>query len=102
MIRRPPRSTLFPYTTLFRSQEVDPSPRRHDDDAWSEHTLSLVHGGGGWWRLGRRPRRRVLEPDDGITDPTLRRQDEVLGILLLAAHVLVDRHREFCGLGRRP
>src|SRR5256885_10905554 len=26
MIRRPPRSTLFPYTTLFRS--ADPSPRR--------------------------------------------------------------------------
>src|SRR5256885_5472365 len=24
MIRRPPRSTLFPYTTLFRS--IDPSP----------------------------------------------------------------------------
>src|SRR3712207_5511773 len=23
MIRRPPRSTLFPYTTLFRSTEVD-------------------------------------------------------------------------------
>src|SRR5256885_10498822 len=23
MIRRPPRSTLFPYTTLFRSVEVD-------------------------------------------------------------------------------
>src|SRR3712207_8761847 len=23
MIRRPPRSTLFPYTTLFRSQEGD-------------------------------------------------------------------------------
>src|SRR5260370_26786543 len=23
MIRRPPRSTLFPYTTLFRSQHVD-------------------------------------------------------------------------------
>src|SRR3712207_47362 len=23
MIRRPPRSTLFPYTTLFRSQEMD-------------------------------------------------------------------------------
>src|SRR3712207_7249926 len=23
MIRRPPRSTLFPYTTLFRSQERD-------------------------------------------------------------------------------
>src|SRR2546430_11035402 len=24
MIRRPPRSTLFPYTTLFRSSLVDP------------------------------------------------------------------------------
>src|SRR3712207_6847854 len=24
MIRRPPRSTLFPYTTLFRSQQRDP------------------------------------------------------------------------------
>src|SRR3712207_8964896 len=24
MIRRPPRSTLFPYTTLFRSVERDP------------------------------------------------------------------------------
>src|SRR2546430_11950391 len=31
MIRRPPRSTLFPYTTLFRSRAIcrgaDPSPR---------------------------------------------------------------------------
>src|SRR3989442_8688673 len=27
MIRRPPRSTLFPYTTLFRSP-LSPSPRR--------------------------------------------------------------------------
>src|SRR5256885_15946198 len=25
MIRRPPRSTLFPYTTLFRSQTIDPA-----------------------------------------------------------------------------
>src|SRR5688572_32568626 len=25
MIRRPPRSTLFPYTTLFRSRAVSPS-----------------------------------------------------------------------------
>src|SRR5947209_12746104 len=26
MIRRPPRSTLFPYTTLFRSRLFRPSP----------------------------------------------------------------------------
>src|SRR2546422_10684856 len=28
MIRRPPRSTLFPYTTLFRSPSVSPDGRR--------------------------------------------------------------------------
>src|SRR2546430_8399821 len=40
MIRRPPRSTLFPYTTLFRSQEGAPALGRDlrgesdvDDDA---------------------------------------------------------------------
>src|SRR2546422_8135645 len=27
MIRRPPRSTLFPYTTLFRSPQVEPPKR---------------------------------------------------------------------------
>src|SRR3712207_7179631 len=27
MIRRPPRSTLFPYTTLFRSEAAEPSNR---------------------------------------------------------------------------
>src|SRR3712207_7618778 len=29
MIRRPPRSTLFPYTTLFRSQLPEPVRRAH-------------------------------------------------------------------------
>src|SRR4051794_41571646 len=38
MIRRPPRSTLFPYTTLFRSHATRPRPDhrhagdRHDPD----------------------------------------------------------------------
>src|SRR5258705_3330037 len=36
MIRRPPRSTLFPYTTLFRSSSSWESPRR------SRPRLSLV------------------------------------------------------------
>src|SRR5256885_3158633 len=35
MIRRPPRSTLFPYTTLFRSQPV-----RHHHRAGSGRTAS--------------------------------------------------------------
>src|SRR2546425_8416378 len=37
MIRRPPRSTLFPYTTLFRSH-----PRRPEDD---ERVRARRHGG---------------------------------------------------------
>src|SRR2546429_7001761 len=33
MIRRPPRSTLFPYTTLFRSVQVDQPGAREAGDA---------------------------------------------------------------------
>src|SRR3989441_6717966 len=32
MIRRPPRSTLFPYTTLFRSRRPGRAPARHRED----------------------------------------------------------------------
>src|SRR3712207_7983199 len=35
MIRRPPRSTLFPYTTLFRSGDLDALPHR----VQGEHAL---------------------------------------------------------------
>src|SRR5438034_9948773 len=38
MIRRPPRSTLFPYTTLFRSITVDKPELRIVD----QRTLDLV------------------------------------------------------------
>src|SRR5258708_23874652 len=36
MIRRPPRSTLFPYTTLFRSRAPPPRARvaPHERRAW--------------------------------------------------------------------
>src|SRR3712207_8648409 len=33
MIRRPPRSTLFPYTTLFRSQLLQAENERKDAEA---------------------------------------------------------------------
>src|SRR5258705_9367099 len=51
MIRRPPRSTLFPYTTLFRSLRVDPvlaggerqplGDLRETDVRSEEHTSEL-------------------------------------------------------------
>src|SRR3712207_8482338 len=46
MIRRPPRSTLFPYTTLFRSQHTDDRadgrPGRHLHRQLGE---GVEHGG---------------------------------------------------------
>src|SRR2546422_5030328 len=44
MIRRPPRSTLFPYTTLFRSSH--PTPRKESRSS------------GGWPRPPRTDRQR--------------------------------------------
>src|SRR5258708_22260656 len=58
MIRRPPRSTLFPYTTLFRSlaAQIEPIPPSHcsvlrftssscsfsvGQARWEEHTSEL-------------------------------------------------------------
>src|SRR2546427_9387494 len=39
MIRRPPRSTLFPYTTLFRSawQAAPPQHRRGEQEHRAQH-----------------------------------------------------------------
>src|SRR5256885_9743051 len=63
MIRRPPRSTLFPYTTLFRSHGFGHSP-----------------GDG-----GRTPRR-----DDDVADPVdhvrAERAEPAVGDRLLARH----------------
>src|SRR3712207_7272879 len=47
MIRRPPRSTLFPYTTLFRSQHAVIQHRLEligvVDAAWGQHSDSPLH-----------------------------------------------------------
>src|SRR2546430_9251178 len=37
MIRRPPRSTLFPYTTLFRAQDAAP-------ESWTYHAKDSATG----------------------------------------------------------
>src|SRR5256885_12837588 len=45
MIRRPPRSTLFPYTTLFRSTQVVSRPGVNWDDFWTgERAVATVNG----------------------------------------------------------
>src|SRR3712207_8674180 len=78
MIRRPPRSTLFPYTTLFRSQRdvhdpgaVDPGPR-----AARRHHRRLRQ------RRLRDPRRRAGERSEEHTSELQSRQYLVCRLLL--------------------
>src|SRR3712207_8187862 len=60
MIRRPPRSTLFPYTTLFRSEHLARSKRGVSTLALSLVWLALA------WRGSGRPYRLCF-----VTEPLL-------------------------------
>src|SRR3712207_8278857 len=64
MIRRPPRSTLFPYTTLFRSR---PTPRRkHAKDVRPNDRAR---------RNSARGRERAPEVEDGLLAHVHRARD---------------------------
>src|SRR5687767_15343838 len=54
MIRRPPRSTLFPYTTLFRSSAAAHAHQRGEDDS---HRGRGAQGSEGRRHHRRRPGR---------------------------------------------
>src|SRR3712207_7836138 len=54
MIRRPPRSTLFPYTTLFRSRPGRDRARRPDGERRAARRRARAAARGG--RLARRAR----------------------------------------------
>src|SRR5256885_3017339 len=63
MIRRPPRSTLFPYTTLFRSGEERPRLARHARGQEHPQVADRQHdviGGAGHARLAHRDRAVVV------------------------------------------
>src|SRR3712207_8460753 len=73
MIRRPPRSTLFPYTTLFRSEDalrrVHVLARRH-----ARHR-GLVHPD----VLGHVPQDQRLEVRDALVQEVPLELDDALG-----------------------
>src|SRR2546426_8671912 len=85
MIRRPPRSTLFPYTTLFRSPiEQDRLRRvRADHAAETERTRRL--GGKGQYHVGALDARQFVEDrpravaEPGLHLPVLERLPEHVG-----------------------
>src|SRR5258707_7773693 len=70
MIRRPPRSTLFPYTTLFRSpfkgtpEVIQAMFSNSIDCYWAPISAALSHIKGGRVRECRRDRRP--EAIDGV------------------------------------
>src|SRR3712207_7990489 len=89
MIRRPPRSTLFPYTTLFRS--VDESPERRAvamvevllqgpgrESVETEH----VHHVGGDALVDLRPDPRLVRRSEEHTSELQSRQYLVCRLLL--------------------
>src|SRR3989454_7603073 len=49
MIRRPPRSTLFPYTTLFRSADPASNPLTDFQEKWQRlHFVKHAHEEADW------------------------------------------------------
>src|ERR1043166_2128278 len=51
MIRRPPRSTLFPYTTLFRSAQATRPTAFHHGSECNDRMVPMPHGGAATLRL---------------------------------------------------
>src|SRR3712207_8048888 len=65
MIRRPPRSTLFPYTTLFRSERADDRTQRcKHEQAVGAHPWNLAGGVGIFELLSDHGHERAAEPAD--------------------------------------
>src|SRR5258708_21577729 len=68
MIRRPPRSTLFPYTTLFRSHRAGAFAENKRADVGEHAAGFLEHG----FRAGKDPRAGLgveTTPEGGDTGP---------------------------------
>src|SRR5688572_32451926 len=66
MLRRPPRSTLFPYTTLFRSR--DPATRRWSRRQGDWALLAAQHSPASWEDAARLPHREGSIDEEGVSD----------------------------------
>src|SRR2546425_6097549 len=82
MIRRPPRSTLFPYTTLFRSLQHRLHLLRIGDEVGREVTAIELHP---VHRLERGLEAlRLLDRDHAVLSDLLHRVGDLLADLLVA------------------
>src|SRR2546430_9804778 len=86
MIRRPPRSTLFPYTTLFRSQlDADAGAAGRIRGGIAGSVPAHPRRMGQEWRDARPPRRRERRPTGRSEEHTseLQSQSNLVCRLLL-------------------
>src|SRR3712207_7524552 len=96
MIRRPPRSTLFPYTTLFRSQSVE---RQVDGAGVEEHRgeeppeLSLGHQ---QRHHGPHPHQHaeVAEPPEDDLDRSEEHTSELQSRQYLVCRLLLEKKKK--------
>src|SRR5688572_31158332 len=87
MVRRPPRSTLFPYTTLFRSQGIEPDVRVEQVDA---RALAAVPERSA--PAGEAGLQRHLQGDSGLSAPGGARRDRGYRSLEAAAQARSEEH----------
>src|SRR2546422_4512541 len=93
MIRRPPRSTLFPYTTLFRSLHVEPDTG--DRPAAGESNSAVVAtmrqtADDSWWPDGG-----AVRPghDREVTDRSEEHTSELQSRLHLVCRLLLEKKK---------
>src|SRR3712207_6900246 len=96
MIRRPPRSTLFPYTTLFRSREepLEFSPRLRQGPT-HRHGLEGRTGGEGGAALHARSEEHTSELQSRqylVCRLLLDKKHCIIMLLIVPAHHLPSNH----------
>src|SRR3712207_7883499 len=77
MIRRPPRSTLFPYTTLFRSEQVG-----QGEPVFVDQLVQHLHLGAGVQQIRHQDRADVAGRSEEHTSELQSRQYLVCRLLL--------------------
>src|SRR2546422_5599170 len=90
MIRRPPRSTLFPYTTLFRSR-LDAAPLGQPRATTGARVPTVRHGDEFPAELSRRRTRRL--PTVGARDRKSTRLNSSHGYISYAVFCLKKKNK---------
>src|SRR3712207_8975037 len=96
MIRRPPRSTLFPYTTLFRSSNIPVvgTPFKHLVDFPLEHNGRLYHFGSevDRWIFEQEPER--YEGHQSIVDRSEEHTSKLQSRQYLVCRLLLEKKKK--------